>query len=158
MIFYSHFESPLGRMVLAAGFSGLKGIWFEGQRHFAGVAAAWRPDNNDHLRACARQLEEYFAGRRQSFELALDPDGTVFQRAIWEQIARIAYGQTRSYGAIAQAVGKPTGSRAAGAATGRNPLSIIIPCHRVIATDGSLTDYAGGLSRKRALLELEGRM
>jgi methylated-DNA-[protein]-cysteine S-methyltransferase len=104
---------------------------------------------------CARQLAEYFAGTRTTFELPLDPVGTEFQQGVWAQLLRIPYGEIRTYGEVALALGRPTASRAVGMATGRNPLSIVVPCHRVIGANGRLTGYAGGLERKSALLALE---
>ena len=103
----------------------------------------------------ARQLDEYFAGTRQDFELAVDPAGTAFQRRVWCALQHIPYGATTSYGALARRVGQPTASRAVGAANGRNPISIVIPCHRVVGADGDLTGYAGGIARKEELLRLE---
>ena len=103
-----------------------------------------------------RELIEYFAGKRTVFKVALAPDGTSFQRAVWKAISGVPYGQTISYGELARRAGFPDGARAAGAATGRNPIGIIVPCHRIVGADGSLTGYAGGLARKRALLALEG--
>ena len=104
----------------------------------------------------ARQLEEYFAGRRRLFELPVAPEGTEFQRRVWEELARIPWGETRSYGEIARAVGRPGASRAVGMANNRNPLAVVVPCHRVIGADGSLTGYGAGLDRKEHLLRLEG--
>lgn len=148
--------TPLGPMVLAATADGLLGAWFEGQAHFAGVAAGWHEDAaDDLLREAAAQLDAWFAGRQSRFDLPLAPRGTAFQRAVWEQIARIGHGQTRDYGSIAAALGKAGAARAVGAATGRNPLSIIVPCHRLLGRGGALTGYAGGLHRKRALLAFE---
>jgi methylated-DNA-[protein]-cysteine S-methyltransferase len=107
--------------------------------------------------AAVAQLEEYWAGRRHTFELVLDPPGTSFQRAVWAAIARIPYGATVTYAEIATAVGRPRAARAVGAATGQNPLSIVVPCHRVVGRDGHLTGYGGGLDRKRWLLDHEAR-
>jgi methylated-DNA-[protein]-cysteine S-methyltransferase len=105
----------------------------------------------------ARQLGEYFAGERTAFDLALRPAGTDFELAVWEQLTRIPYGETRSYGYVAKAVGEPGGAQAVGAANGRNPLAVVVPCHRVIGADGSLVGFGGGLPRKRFLLDLEQR-
>ena len=104
-----------------------------------------------------RQLGEYFAGERTAFDLPLRPAGSDFQLAVWDQLTRIPYGETRSYGHVAQAVGEPGGAQAVGAANGRNPLAIVVPCHRVIGADGSLVGFGGGLHRKRFLLDLEQR-
>ncbi len=103
----------------------------------------------------ARELDEYFAGRRRAFDLVLAPAGTPFQLAVWEELRRIPFGGTTTYGELARRVGRPTAARAVGAAVGRNPISIIVPCHRVVGSDGALTGFAGGLDRKRALLALE---
>jgi methylated-DNA-[protein]-cysteine S-methyltransferase len=104
-----------------------------------------------------RQLGEYFAGERTAFDLSLRPMGSGFELAVWDQLARIPYGETRSYGHVARAVGEPGGAQAVGAANGRNPLAIVVPCHRVIGADGSLVGFGGGLPRKRFLLDLEQR-
>ncbi len=114
--------------------------------------------NDEALEACARQLAEYFRGARHRFELPLAPRGTDFQQMVWRALAAIPYGQTRSYGEIARAIGRPRAVRAVGAANGRNPLPIVVPCHRVIGSDGSLTGFAGGLAAKTCLLELEGAL
>lgn len=153
----SSFRSPLGPMVLAATGAGLAGLWFDGQRHQPDHCA-W-PEQEDHpvLRQARAQLTEYFAGRRTAFELPLDlAHGTAFQQSVWRGLLAIPRGATTSYGGLSRALGQPTAMRAVGAAVGRNPLSIVVPCHRVVGADGSLTGYAGGLERKRALLQLEG--
>jgi methylated-DNA-[protein]-cysteine S-methyltransferase len=103
------------------------------------------------------QLGEYFAGQRTSFDLPMRPEGSAFELAVWEQLTRIPYGETRSYGYVAKAVGEPGGAQAVGAANGRNPLAVVVPCHRVIGADGSLVGFGGGLPRKRFLLDLEQR-
>jgi methylated-DNA-[protein]-cysteine S-methyltransferase len=154
-----HFDtvrSPLGPLVLATDGFALTGAWFDGQRHQPPMDTTWarRPDV-PVLRQAAAELAEYFAGRRTRFELALALSGTSFQCAVWEAIASVPFGETIAYRELAARVGRPACSRAAGAATGRNPLSIVIPCHRIVGADGALTGYAGGLERKRALLALE---
>lgn len=111
----------------------------------------------DALAEAARQLAAYFSGDRTAFDLPLRPKGTPFQRAVWDELLRIPHGETRSYGELARALGQPGGAQAVGAANGQNPIAVVIPCHRVIGADGSLTGYAGGLERKRALLALESR-
>lgn len=153
-------STPLGEMILAADENGLVGAWFPGQAHFAGVAAGWREDPSDAvLGLAAGQLDDWFAGRRRAFELPLAPRGTPFQLQVWRQIARLGFNRTASYGELAAALARPQAARAVGAATGRNPLSIIIPCHRLLARNGALTGYAGGVERKRALLDFEsGRL
>ncbi len=160
MIFYTRHRSPLGPLLLAATEAGMAGIYFDGHRHFAGLGSAatadWSAADHQPWLALAKiQLDEYFDGKRQAFDLALDPQGTPFQRQVWRALGAIAYGATSSYRQLAQAIGKPGAIRAVGAANGRNPLSIIVPCHRVIGSNGDLTGYAGGLERKRFLLALE---
>ncbi len=156
MRYYDTFDSPFGGMLLAATDRGLCGVYFDRQKHHPGRGRDWQhaPDNA-HLERAKRQLAEYFAGRRKVFELELDPSGTGFQKAVWQAIAGVPYGETISYGELARRAGFPEGARAAGAATGRNPIGIVVPCHRIVGSDGSLTGYAGGLDRKRALLRLE---
>lgn len=156
---YFHFhESPLGRMLLVSTADALCGLYFVGQRHYPRIDTAWREDAWQRpIRAATRQLGQYFACEREQFSIRLAPEGTPFQRAVWEAIASVHYGKTISYAQLAQRAGHPKGARAAGTATGRNPISIIIPCHRIVGSDGSLTRYGGGLARKRALLALEAQ-
>ena len=152
----STYRSPLGRIHLLANARALLGLWFEGQDHFPALDNF--PSVTTHpVHAMAHtQLNEYFSQQRQAFSLPLDYSvGTEFQQAVWRQLTAIAPGKTRSYAAIAQAIERPLAVRAVGAAIGRNPLSIIVPCHRVIGSNGQLTGYAGGLPRKIALLQLE---
>ena len=147
--------TPLGGLLLARTAHGLAGAWFEGQKHHPEpLAAALRPDD-ELLRRAADQLREYFAGEREGFELPLDLHGTAFQRAVWQQLLAIPSAGTTSYAAIAKALGNASAVRAVGGAVGRNPVSVIVPCHRVVGVDGSMTGYAGGVDRKRALLDLE---
>jgi methylated-DNA-[protein]-cysteine S-methyltransferase len=144
-------------MLLAATDRGLAGVWFVGQRH-GPDRSGWREDP-DHpvLLAAIAQLADYFAGRRTTFELPLDLQaGTPFQQSVWAALQAIPRGGTTSYGELARQLGRPQAARAIGAAVGRNPVSIVVPCHRVVGTGGSLTGYAGGLERKTALLRLEG--
>lgn len=151
------FDSPLGPMLLAATERGLAGVWFVGQRHWPAAAAGW-PSAPQHplLLQAGAQLQSYFAGQRQTFDLPLDlACGTPFQQAVWQALLRIAPGQTSSYGGLSRSIARPTAVRAVGAAVGRNPISIIVPCHRVLGASGALTGYAGGLDRKAALLALE---
>ncbi len=146
----------LGPLVLAANEAGLAGIWFEGQRHFDGPQAGWRRDDGDALlRETACQLDDWCAGRRRDFALPLAPVGTTFQRAVWRGLCEIGHGQRLSYGELAARLGRPLASRAVGAATGRNPMSLVIPCHRLVGGQGAMTGYAGGLHRKVALLAFE---
>lgn len=158
-IHQTHWASPLGPMILAATQQGLAGVWFADQKHLPDHAA-WRSEPaSPLLLQAASQLGEYFAGRRRAFELPLDLGaGTAFQQSVWQALLQIAPGHTSSYGAISQRIGKPKAVRAVGGAVGHNPLSIIVPCHRVMGSDGSLTGYAGGLQRKTALLQLEGAL
>jgi methylated-DNA-[protein]-cysteine S-methyltransferase len=157
MRYYDTFQSPQGRMLLVATEDGLAGIYFAGQKYFPKREKEWkRAPTHAPLKKAKRELREYFAGRRKRFEVALDPEGTPFQRSVWKAISKVAFGRTISYGELARRAGAPGSARAAGAATGRNPLSIVVPCHRIVGSNGSLTGYAGGLGRKRALLALEG--
>ncbi|MGY8905337.1 MAG: methylated-DNA--[protein]-cysteine S-methyltransferase [Burkholderiales bacterium] len=157
-IVQSHCPSPLGRMILAATNQGLAGLWFEGQKHLPADTARW-PLEHQHpvLLQTVAQLNDYFAGRRNTFDAVLDlRTGTPFQQSVWHALLAIPPGATTSYSALSQAIGKPRAVRAVGAAIGRNPISIVVPCHRVIGANGTLTGYAGGLHRKTALLQLEG--
>jgi methylated-DNA-[protein]-cysteine S-methyltransferase len=147
--------TPLGRILLARTAKGLAGAWFEGQKHHPGPIAAPEMLDDELLQRAARELSEFFAGERECFEVPLDLQGTAFQRSVWQRLLRIAAGTTRSYGEIAKELGSSKAVRAVGSAVGRNPVSVIVPCHRVVGSDGSLTGYAGGVDRKRALLELE---
>ncbi|MDB5955407.1 methylated-DNA--[protein]-cysteine S-methyltransferase [Ramlibacter sp.] len=151
------YESPLGTMLLAATDFGLAGVWFVGQRH-GPDASGWRQDpGHPVLREAIAQLTAYYAGERTSFELPLDLRfGTPFQQSVWTALQAIPRGGTTSYAQIARQLGRPQAARAIGAAVGRNPVSIVVPCHRVLGTGGALTGYAGGLERKTALLRLEG--
>ncbi|HZE92341.1 MAG TPA: methylated-DNA--[protein]-cysteine S-methyltransferase [Rhizobacter sp.] len=150
------FPSPLGPVLLARTPLGLAGLWFSGQKWHPQALNAPEQSDDALLRRAAVQLGEYFAGRRTQFELPLDLQGTAFQQQVWRALLRIPSGSTRSYSEIAHDVGLSQAVRAVGAAVGRNPVSLIVPCHRVIGRDGSLTGYAGGLDRKKALLQLEG--
>ena len=147
--------SPLGTMLLARTAAGLAGVWFDRQKHHPGEIAAPECGDDPLLLATARQLRDYFAGNVGAFDLPLDLQGTDFQRSVWRVLLEIAPGTTRSYGDVARAVGLPSASRAVGAAVGRNPVSIIVPCHRVVGSSGALTGYAGGLDRKTSLLRIE---
>jgi methylated-DNA-[protein]-cysteine S-methyltransferase len=154
-----HYESPLGRMLLAATERGLAGVWFVGQRH-GPDARGWREDPaHPVLRTAVAQLAAYFAGEGTQFDLPLDLQaGTSFQQDVWAALLAIPPGGTTSYSELARRLGRPQAARAIGAAVGRNPVSIVVPCHRVLGTGGSLTGYAGGLERKSALLRLEGAL
>jgi methylated-DNA-[protein]-cysteine S-methyltransferase len=148
-------DSPLGALTLVASGEALTGIYFEG--HLRGPSpGALGPSDPGGFDEARRQLREYFAGERRQFDLPLAPRGEPFQQRVWQLLKQIPYGETRSYGRLARELGDPGLAQAVGAANGRNPLSVVVPCHRVVGADGSLTGYAGGLERKRALLELEG--
>ncbi len=158
MKYYDFYESPHGQMLLVAGEAGLCGVYFDGQKHHPRIASQWRRDaRHATLNQAKRELEEYFAGGRRRFEVALAPEGTRFQHSVWKAISSVGFGATISYAELAERAGCPGSARAAGAATGRNPIGIIVPCHRIVGSNGSLTGYAGGLDRKRALLALESR-
>ena len=156
-IWYDELPTPIGRLRLVADAEGLREVWFETGRHRKSPQPDW-------IRAAAplaearRQLEEYFAGDRTRFELKLHPIGTPFQLAVWEELGRIPYGATISYAELARRIGQPAAMRAVGAANGRNPIPIILPCHRVIGSNGSLTGFGGGLPTKRFLLSMEDRV
>ena len=147
--------SPIGRLLLTGDGHALTGLWMlDADRGPAGAGAVRSPET---FRDVAAQLEAYFAGEAKEFTVPLAPSGTPFQLAVWTQLTKIPYGSTATYGDIARAMGKrPVASRAVGLANGANPISVIVPCHRVIGSDGSLTGYGGGLERKRLLLRLEG--
>lgn len=154
---YKLLLTPVGELTLIAGGQGLAAVAWENERPARIRASAeLMSPNHPLLRQAAEQLTEYFAGERQRFELPLQPEGTDFQLQVWQALAEIPYGETRSYRDIAMRIDRPKAVRAVGAANGRNPLSIIVPCHRVIGTNGSLTGFAGGLRVKQQLLELEG--
>jgi methylated-DNA-[protein]-cysteine S-methyltransferase len=153
---FSFLESPLGKMLLTASAQALTGVHFVGEKYYPGVGEDWRESaKHEPLARAHQQLKEYFAARRTRFDLALAPEGTPFQRKVWRALTSVPFGETRSYGEIAANIGAPKASRAVGAANGRNPISIIVPCHRIIGASGDLTGYAGGLQRKQALLALE---
>ncbi len=153
----AHFTSPLGPVTVAATDMGLAGVWFDNQRHLPEFSDWPCVPTHPVLLESIAQLQAYFAGARVHFDLPLDlRSGTAFQQAVWRALLEIEPGTTTSYGALSASIGKPKAVRALGAAVGRNPISIIVPCHRVLGGDGSLTGYAGGLDRKVALLKLEG--
>jgi methylated-DNA-[protein]-cysteine S-methyltransferase len=147
-------STPIGRLLLTGDEAGLRGISFQSGIHTAAVESEWERSEEPFQEAIA-QLDAYFAGRLRRFDLALAPRGTPFQRDVWSALTRIPYGETVSYSELASRIGRPAATRAVGAANGRNPLPIVIPCHRVIGADGSLTGFGGGLPIKRRLLELE---
>jgi methylated-DNA-[protein]-cysteine S-methyltransferase len=152
-------DSPLGPLLIAASPAGLAGLWFKDQQHRPSddTIARWRVDaHHALLQRAAQQVAGYFSGQGKGFDLPLDlTAGTAFQQAVWHALLTIPAGQTASYGEVAQISGRTTAVRAIGAAIGRNPIAIVVPCHRVLGANGSLTGYAGGLARKSALLALE---
>ena len=156
---WMYYESPdLGRLTLAADENGLVGLWMEGQKYFGAGLSPEAEENAAHpaLLQAADWLGRYFAGERPCpGSLPLAPRGTDFQQRVWAGLLGIGYGRTVTYGALARELGMPAAVRAVAGAVGRNPISILIPCHRVVGADGRLTGYAGGLERKRFLLELE---
>ncbi len=150
-------DTPLGPLTLAATAHGLAGAWFDGQKHHPGEIAAPVDPAHPHLAAACAALRAYFGRRPRPAlrSLPLDAEGTAFQHAVWRALAAIEPGTVTSYGELARRIGRPQAVRAVGAAVGRNPLSIVVPCHRVLGRAGALTGYAGGLPRKQALLALE---
>lgn len=157
-IHYTRIDSPIGPLLLAASDAGMHAIQFHDAKHPVRRGKDWEQSAHPLLERAKQQLDEYFAGTRHTFDLPLAPQGTPFQRQVWQTLAGIGYGETLSYGQLAARVGRPTASRAVGAANGRNPLPIVLPCHRVIGADGSLTGFGGGLPTKRFLLRLEGAL
>jgi len=153
---YTQIESPLGSLLLAADDAGLRQILFVNGRHPAQPESSWKEDRAP-LKETTRQLQAYFAGELTNFDLQLAPEGTPFQLAVWHRLCDIPYGETISYGQLASRIGNPKASRAVGLANGSNPIPIVIPCHRVIGSNGKLTGYGGGLPIKEKLLALERR-
>jgi methylated-DNA-[protein]-cysteine S-methyltransferase len=156
-IHYDDITTPIGTLRLVADAKGLREVWFDRGRQQKRPAPEW-VRSPDALAFARVQFEEYFAGRRQAFDLPLHPLGTPFQLAVWEELGRIPYGVTISYGELARRIENPLAVRAVGAANGRNPLPIVLPCHRVIGSNGSLTGFGGGLPTKRFLLAMENRI
>jgi methylated-DNA-[protein]-cysteine S-methyltransferase len=149
---YTTVASPVGELLLTSEDGRLTGLWMPADAHVARVGGT---RDDDAFSAARAQLGEYFAGRRTVFDLPVAPRGTAFQQRVWDELQRIAYGETVTYAVLALRIGRPTAIRAAGAANGANPISIVIPCHRVIGSDGTLTGYGGGLPAKRFLLDHE---
>lgn len=158
MIVHTTIDSPVGPLLLATDDAGLRLIEFRDPRHPMARLDQWQVGDHATLREASKQLRAYFGGKLQGFDLPLAPQGTEFQRKVWYTLAGIGYGETISYAELARRVEQPTAMRAVGAANGRNPLPIVLPCHRVISADGSLTGFGGGLPTKRFLLELEGAL
>jgi methylated-DNA-[protein]-cysteine S-methyltransferase len=155
--FKTTLDSPVGELILVATDLGLRAVLWpnDGPARVKLPTSIKDASGNTILRRCVAQLQQYFAGERTAFDLPLDLHGTVFQQLAWLSLASIPYGQTATYGEQAERIGRPKAVRAIGAANGRNPVSIILPCHRVVGADGSLTGFAGGLDTKRRLLEIE---
>jgi methylated-DNA-[protein]-cysteine S-methyltransferase len=151
---YCDISTPVGRLLLAGDEEGLRRISFQNGFHPVEPAGEWRR-SREPFRDALAQLEAYFAGELRKFDLTLAPEGTLFQREVWSALTAIPYGETVSYGELARRLGRSNASRAVGTANGRNPIPIVIPCHRVIGADGSLTGFGGGLAIKSQLLELE---
>ncbi|MFZ6046543.1 methylated-DNA--[protein]-cysteine S-methyltransferase [Pseudomonas sp. CR3202] len=151
---YRYHDSPIGPLLLAGDDSGLQLLHMDAAQPWE-LDPAWHPAKRELDEAC-RQLDLYFQGRLKRFDLRLAPRGTAFQQQVWRALQDIPYGRTTSYSELAESIGRPKSVRAVGTANGANPIAIVIPCHRVIGRDGSLTGYAGGLSRKALLLKLEG--
>jgi methylated-DNA-[protein]-cysteine S-methyltransferase len=156
-VFYTRVPSPFGALLIAGTAAGLTHLNFQQGDHPLAPDPLWMEDDSP-LREAARQVRAYFAGELRDFSLPLAPEGTPFQRTVWRALCAIPYGRTISYGDLARRVGKPGAARAVGAANGRNPLPVVVPCHRVIGADGGLTGYGEGLPIKAGLLELERRV
>jgi len=154
---YAKFLTPLGAVLATAEGGYVTSVNFIAANSAPPLGKDWEEDpRSSPLKECAEQLADYFAGTRQRFDLPVAPRGTPFQERVWREIERVPFGQTITYSELASRAGAPGSARAAGAATGRNPIWIVVPCHRIVGADGSLTGYAGGLERKRKLLEIEG--
>jgi methylated-DNA-[protein]-cysteine S-methyltransferase len=154
--YYTFIDSPIDRLMLTSDGKCLTGVYMIDQRHEPAIGKNWIEDPSaEPFRVTSVQLSEFFSGQRHEFDLPLAPAGTPFQLRVWEELCRIPYGETISYGELAKRVGNANASRAVGLANGRNPLPIIVPCHRVIGANGKLTGFGGGLWRKEKLLDLE---
>jgi methylated-DNA-[protein]-cysteine S-methyltransferase len=152
--YYTLMESPIGSLMLSGGAGGLTGVHVCNQKHAPSIQSDWICDEKPFHNAI-EQLQEYFSGQRTEFDLKLNPVGTDFQKKVWQALCAIQYGKSCGYGELATAIGNPKAARAVGMANGQNPLSIIVPCHRVIGANGSLTGYGGGLRAKEWLLRHE---
>jgi len=151
-------DTPLGGVTLAATRRGLAGLWFDGQKHHPGTLDVPVDAGQRWIAQALIELAGYWRGEAGGFAVPLDPQGSEFQRSVWKALCGIGRGRTQSYGALAASIGRPEAVRAVASAIGRNPLTIVVPCHRVIGRDGSLTGFAGGVERKAALLEREGAL
>ncbi len=154
-MWFDEFATPIGKLTVAVDDTGVRYVLFESSRHPMTARDDWKRDRKA-TREVREQLLEYFAGKRKGFDLQVNPVGTPFQRKLWLALAKIPHGSTVSYGELAAKIGRPAASRAVGAASGRNPLPILLPCHRVVGSDGSLTGFGGGLPVKAWLLSHEG--
>ena len=159
VMFFTHLEgTPVGKLLIAGDENGLRHVSFE-ESHFSAPVTTPRDDwelNEKPLKDAVRQLKAYFSGKLRVFDVPLAAEGTEFQRRVWKALSKVPYGVTTSYGEIAKSVGNPAASRAVGLANGRNPIAIIVPCHRIIGSSGKLVGYGGGLHHKQTLLKLEG--
>jgi methylated-DNA-[protein]-cysteine S-methyltransferase len=153
---FTSIDSPIGRLLLTSDGKHLTGLYMEPSRKSQSISGSMQDPTSEPLAATVRQLSEYFAGTRRVFDLPLRLEGTLFQQRVWRELVQIPYGETWSYGQLAKRIGNPNASRAVGLANGRNPISILVPCHRVIGANGTLTGYGGGLQRKQWLLAHEG--
>ncbi len=153
-LLYTTTESPIGSLLLVGDGTALHRLSMQGGPRPAAIDPAWQRDENA-FEPVEAQLRDYFAGARHGFDVQLEMAGTPFERRVWQALREIPYGETTSYGRLAQSIGEPGAARAVGLANGRNPIAVIVPCHRVIGADGGLTGFGGGLERKRFLLELE---
>ncbi len=153
-LLYTTADSPIGELLLLGDGQSLRGLYMQDGRRPMRIARAWRPSGAPFKDVLA-QLREFFAGERTTFDVPLLMEGPPFERRVWQALQDIPYGETESYGELAARIGEPSAARAVGVANGRNPIAVIVPCHRVIGADGSLTGYGGGLERKRLLLDLE---
>ncbi|HWA82291.1 MAG TPA: methylated-DNA--[protein]-cysteine S-methyltransferase [Fimbriimonadaceae bacterium] len=156
MIYYDTFDSPIGTLLATSDGERVTGIYMENHKGGPIIGPEWRRDPG-RFAETRRQIGEYFAGRRRAFDLPLALSGTPFQKQVWDELLAIPYGGTTTYGAIAKKLGDPNASRAVGTAVGRNPISIVVPCHRVLGSSGAITGFAGGVDKKRQLLDLESQ-
>ena len=156
MTHFTHHSSPLGEILLTMQEGQLTGLWIQGEKHCPVINPRWQT-NAAPFSQVRKQLDEYFAGTRKEFSLDIFTKGTAFQHSVWQQLAKIPYGTTASYASLAESISHPRATRAVGTANGKNPICIIIPCHRVIATNGNLAGYSGGISHKKWLLDHEAK-
>lgn len=155
MMYYTHLETPVGKILLTGDRATLNAIYWDVYKHTPTPADDWTEDKTQFEHVIA-QLDDYFARKRTDFDVTFLASGTPFQKRVWSELSKIGFGETRTYQQVADAIGSPTAVRAVASAIGRNPLSIIVPCHRVLGSNGKLTGFAGGVESKRMLLQLEG--